>query len=113
MKRKFRKKIAPVLSAVLVAVTCVTMIPQLSETVFAEETVKNIQLGAAVLNTNVNTASAPYVYYDDRPDAWRVIGYDGSGVASSQGTLTLIASGVLSSCQFNDGYNNIYIKEVS
>ena len=31
--------------------------------------------------------------HENNPAAWRVIGYDGSGVASSQGDMTLLAAG--------------------
>ena len=93
MRGKIKKGIALVLSAVLTVATCITTIPQLSETVFAAETGKDIQLGAAALSDNVNSPSAATVHYDSNSDTWRVIGYGGNGVASSSGTLTLIASG--------------------
>ena len=58
-----------------------------------------IQLGAdalSVLSKNVNTATAPTVYFgqnhENNPAAWRVIGYDGSGVTSSKGDITLLAA---------------------
>lgn len=48
-----------------------------------------IQLGTAALNKNVNTATAPTVYFgqnhENNPGAWRVIGYDGNGAASARG----------------------------
>ncbi len=58
---------------------------------------KTIQLGADALNKTINTASAPTVYFgqnhENNPGAWRVIGYDGSGVTSAQGDMTLLAAG--------------------
>ena len=55
-----------------------------------------VQLGTAALNKNVNTATAPTVYFgqdhENDPGAWRVIGYDGSGVASARGDMTLLAA---------------------
>ena len=73
-----------------------------------------IQLGTDALNKNVNTATAPTVYFgqdhENNPGAWRVIGYDGSGVASSQGDITLLAASNMSSgLQFADfGASNEY-----
>ena len=60
-----------------------------------------IQLGTAALNKNVNAATAPTVYFGqdhgNNPGAWRVIGYDGNGVTSAQGDMTLLAAGNMSS----------------
>lgn len=48
-----------------------------------------VQLGTAALNKNANTATAPTVYFgqnhENNPGAWRVIGYDGNGVAGARG----------------------------
>ena len=110
MGRKIKKGIALVLSAVLTVATCITTIPQLSVTVFAAETGKDIQLGAAALSDNVNTLSAATVHYDSNSDTWRVIGYGGNGVASSSETLTLIASGNMGLGVFDSSspYSNNY-----
>ena len=73
-----------------------------------------IQLGTDALSKNVNTATAPTVYFgqdhENNPAAWRVIGYDGNGVASAQGNMTLLAAGNMSSgLQFADfGASNEY-----
>ena len=60
-----------------------------------------VQLGTAALNKNVNTATAPTVYFgqdhENDPGAWRVIGYGGNGVTSAQGDMTLLAAGNMSS----------------
>ena len=75
---------------------------------------KTIQLGADALNKTVNTASAPIVYFgqnqENKPAAWRVIGYDGNGVTSAQGDMTLLAASNMSSgLQFADfGASNEY-----
>ena len=57
---------------------------------------KTIQLGTDALNKTVNRASAPTVYFgknqDNNPAAWRVIGYDGNGVAAAAGKTTLFAA---------------------
>ena len=85
--------------------------------VFAEEVgawgSAAIQLGADALNKTVNTATAPTVYFgqnhDNNPAAWRVIGYDGSGVTSSQGDITLLAAGAMGVIPFVDTIlNNEY-----
>ena len=82
--------------------------------VFAEEVGAGgsaaIQLGTdalSVLSKNVNTATAPTVYFgqnhENNPAAWRVIGYDGSGVTSSKGDITLLAAGNMGVVKFADG----------
>ena len=88
--------------------------------VFAEEVGAGgsaaIQLGAdalSVLSKNVNTATAPTVYFgqnqENKPAAWRVIGYDGSGVTSAQGDITLLAAGAMGVIPFVDAIlNNEY-----
>ena len=48
-----------------------------------------IQLGSEALGVNVNSSAAATVYYgqyNNAPIAWRVIGYNGSGVSTSDGT---------------------------
>ena len=56
---------------------------------------RTVQLGTDALNKTVNTANAPTVYFgqshENKPAAWRVIGYDGSGVAAA-GKTTLFAA---------------------
>lgn len=110
MRGKIKKGIALVLSAVLTVATCITTIPQLSVTVFAAGTGKDIQLGAAALSNNINSPSADTVYYDNNSDTWRVIGYGGTDVASSPETLTLIASGNMEHGAFDSSspYSNNY-----
>ena len=67
---------------------------------------KTIQLGTDALNKTVNRASAPIVYFgqnqDNNPAAWRVIGYDGNGVAGAQGDMTLLAAGAMGVIPFAD-----------
>ena len=72
-----------------------------------------IQFGTdaiSVLSKNVNTANAPTVYFgqdqENRPAAWRVIGYDGSGVASTQGDMALLAANNMGWTMF--GESNAY-----
>ena len=94
---------------------CLTPISVFAEEVGAEGSAA-IQLGAdalSVLSKNVNTATAPTVYFgqnhDNNPAAWRVIGYDGNGVTSSQGDITLLAAGAMGVIPFVDTIlNNEY-----
>lgn len=74
---------------------------------------KTIQNGTDALNKTVNTASAPTVYFgknqENKPAAWRVIGYDGNGVTSAQGDMTLLAAGSMGEAVFdNDCSSNEY-----
>lgn len=91
---------------------CLTPISVFAEEVGAEGSAA-IQLGAdaiSVLSKNVNTATAPTVYFgqnhDNNPAAWRVIGYDGSGVASSHGDITMLAANNMGLSKF--GASNAY-----
>ncbi len=93
MRQKIKKGIAMLLGMVLTVAACVSALPQMALTAYAAGTGKSIQLGANALNDNVNTANAPIVYYDNDSDAWRVVGYDGTGVAGTSGAITLIANG--------------------
>ena len=67
---------------------------------------KTMQNGTDALNKTVNTASAPIVYFgqnqENKPAAWRVIGYDGNGVTSAQGDITLLAAGAMGVIPFAD-----------
>ena len=94
---------------------CLTPISVFAEEVGTEGSAV-IQLGAdalSVLSKNVNTATAPTVYFgqnhENNPAAWRVIGYDGSGVTSSKGDITLLAAGAMGVIPFVDAIlNNEY-----
>ena len=94
---------------------CLTPISVFAEEVGAEDSAA-IQLGTdalSVLSKNVNTATAPTVYFgqnhENNPAAWRVIGYDGSGVTSAQGDITLLAAGAMGVIPFADTIlNNEY-----
>ena len=67
---------------------------------------KTMQNGTDALNKTVNRASAPIVYFgqnqENKPAAWRVIGYDGNGVTSAQGDITLLAAGAMGVIPFAD-----------
>ena len=69
-----------------------TMMPMMGATVYADDQASaapGIVLGADVLGIGSNTSGAATVHMADK--AWRVIGYDGSGVASRADTMTLIS----------------------
>ncbi len=91
----------------LTLVLCLTLLPVAA---FAEGEAATgsaaIQLGTDALSQNVNTATAPTVYFgqdhENNPAAWRVIGYDGNGVASSQGDMTMLAAGTMGVIPFAD-----------
>ena len=67
---------------------------------------RTVQLGADALNKTVNRAAAPTVYFgqnqENNPGAWRVIGYDGSGVAATAGNMTLLAAVNMGVVKFAD-----------
>ena len=94
---------------------CLTPISVFAEEVGTEGSAA-IQLGAdalSVLSKNVNTATAPTVYFgqnhENNPAAWRVIGYDRNGVTSSKGDITLLAAGAMGVIPFVDTIlNNEY-----
>ncbi len=107
MKKRF-------LSIVLILSMMMCLVPT---SVFAEGEVPTgtaaIQFGTyaiSVLSKNANSANAPTVYFgqnhENNPAAWRVIGYDGSGVASTQGNMTLLAAYNMGLSKF--GESNAY-----
>lgn len=81
-------------------------------TVFAANSGKAIQLGTDALNESINSTNAATVYFGqndtDQPGAWRVIGYNGNGVASAQGDMTLLAAGNMGLVQFSTNRTNTY-----
>ena len=106
-----KKRILSILLT-LCMMLCLTPISVFAEEVGAGGSAA-IQLGADALNKTVNTASAPTVYFgqdhENNPAAWRVIGYDGNGVTSSQGDITLLAAGAMGVIPFADTIlNNEY-----
>ena len=109
-----KKRILSILLT-LCMMLCLTPISVFAEEVGTEGSAA-IQLGAdalSVLSKNVNTATAPTVYFgqnhENNPAAWRVIGYDGSGVTSSKGDVTLLAAGAMGVIPFVDTIlNNEY-----
>ena len=71
---------------------------------------KTIQLGTDALSKNVNTATAPTVYFgqdhENNPGAWRVIDYDGNSAAGTAGNMTLLAANNMGLSKF--GASNAY-----
>ena len=106
-----KKRILSILLT-LCMMLCLTPISVFAEEVGAWGSAA-IKLGAGALNKTVNTEIAPTVYFgqnhDNNPAAWRVIGYDGNGVTSSQGDITLLAAGAMGVIPFADTIlNNEY-----
>ena len=89
-----KKRILSILLT-LCMMLCLTPISVFAEEVGAWGSAA-IKLGADALNKTVNTEIAPTVYFgqnhENNPAAWRVIGYDGNGVTSAQGDITLLAA---------------------
>ena len=84
----------------------------------AAGTDKAIMPGVSALQSNVNTENAATVYFsntpiDNRKDpiAWRVIGYNGSGVFSKTGDMTLLAAENVVTAQFGT-YSSDYDSEL-
>ena len=99
-----------ILSILLCLCMAACMLPTVA---FAAATGKAIQLGTDALSKNVNTATAPTVYFGqdhgNNPAAWRVIGYDGSDVTSAQGDMTLLAAGTMGEAAFDSvNYSSEY-----
>ena len=99
-----------ILSILLCLCMAACMLPTVA---FAADTGKAIQLGTDALSKNVNTEAAPTVYFGqdhgNNPAAWRLIGYDGSGVAGAQGDMTLLAAGTMGEAAFDSvNYSSEY-----
>lgn len=99
-----------ILSILLCLCMAACMLPTVA---FAADKGKAIQLGTNALSKNVNTEAAPTVYFGqdhgDNPGAWRVIGYDGNGVAGAQGDMTLLAADTMGVTAFNSvAYSDEY-----
>ena len=120
MRKRMKQAAAYALSAVLVLGLFTYALPKM--TVKAEETnqVKTITLGSEILGKNVNSENAAIVYYDSyddngiiKSDPWYVIGYGNEGVASTEGSITLLAKSNmgLASCLSTQYYANSYIKD--
>lgn len=103
MKKSIKRLLLIGVSALLSISTFLTVIPQTETNVYAAGTGKNLQLGHAVIGENANKAVAAEVYFGSKGDpiAWRVIGYNGAGVASSEDTATLLASDNIGTSLFN------------
>ena len=102
-----KKRLLPILVAALMVFA---MMPMSAGTVFAASGDPAMNPGTKVLGQNVNTSTAPTVWYAGKE--WRVIGYDGKdgGAASESGTVTLLATGNLEQSAFDDSFrrSNVY-----
>ena len=82
------------------------LLTEIVEAKSAPSKVKNINLGTDILETNVNTSTASSIYYgtySGQPIKWKIIGFNGNGVSSNKGEMTLLANDTIVS---NIKYNN-------
>lgn len=107
-----KRLISALLSTTLFAAAALAGVPLTNKIAYAatEKTKDNTTLGAGVLKDGVNTSAAKTVYYGNGRE-WRVIGYDGTGVAAASGCLTLFASNNLATTQFNPSTGNNHYKD--
>ncbi len=99
MKNGVLKKMLVLTLCVAVVAGSVTwMMPTMAA---AATTAKTIEFDLSHVAKNLNTNNAATVAYGDK--TWRVIGYNGNGVASASNVMTLLASDTFSSCQFDNG----------
>ncbi len=94
-----KKNFLFVLAALATALT-VAFVPQTALQTHAEDGVASMTEGTTVLEKDSNTKDAATVSFGGKD--WRVIGYDGSGVASEMGDMTLLAAGNVTTGVFAD-----------
>ena len=101
-RNKVRRSLALILSSAFIAGTCVMSAPKKAESVnAAAPTYPGIVLGSKQLSENVNSYDAAIVFFGDEGPTykdwlcWKVVGYDGQGVASSasKGSAVLLYEG--------------------
>lgn len=97
-----------ILLAVIALSVAFAMIPRPDNRVYAQT--KNPEyLGPAELGIDYNTASATVVYFGGKE--WKVIGYDGNGIACEKGEVVLFANEILTTCSYNNNVDDEYSKE--
>ena len=110
MKQKYKKQMARILTVLLAVAVTVCFVPQMNVSVYAaNEGPASMAMGSDALSKDAGKNGAQTVWYAG--SAWRVIGYNGGGVASAEGDMTLLASDNLQTgVQFNtyDKYDNDY-----
>ena len=110
MKQKNKKQMARILTVLLAVAVTVCFVPQMNVPVYAaNEGPASMAMGSDALSKDAGKNGAQTVWYAG--SAWRVIGYNGGGVASTEGDMTLLASDNLQTgVQFNpyDKYDNDY-----
>ena len=100
------KRFLIVLTAAIMIMTAYAFAPRIGTEVYAESSSGKMIAGTEVLKNGVNTADAKLVHYGDR--YWYVIGYDGEGVASGSGKITLLSKNSIKSTPFDKDYNAVY-----
>ena len=115
-RNKVKRSLAMILSSAFIAGTCVMSAPKKAESVNAAAPVyPGFVLGSKQLSENVNTSEAPIVFFGEEGStskdwlAWKVIGYNGTGIASSdsKGSAVLLYEG-----RFDDNSEIGYLDRV-
>ena len=81
----------------IIATTIALAVALAPAAAYADEAVS---FNGEALGTDANKANAQTVYFAGSD--WRVIGYGGSGIASAEGTATLLAANVIGNTYFNE-----------
>ncbi|MBR7082300.1 MAG: S-layer homology domain-containing protein [Oscillospiraceae bacterium] len=116
MKQNAKKLLCGILALVMLA----GLMPAVSLPARADDPAatppRTIVLGTASLAVKANTEDAAKVYFglneSNAHAAWRVVGYNGAGAASSKGDMTLLAADIMGTTVFGDTneYASSYLK---
>ena len=107
---KAGKKAITVLLTVAMAVTLISAFAT-DKTYAADDDSYRLTIGSKILSDHYNSSDPCTVRYGNNGEySWRVIGYDGGGVAGSNGTMTLLAADTMGETPFKlfTGYGNDY-----
>lgn len=103
MRNKTKRGTLAVLAAVMAIAVTIGFAPEMTAPVYADDgAVSAINIGTDVLRTDCNTAGAKTVIYGG--NGWRVIGYNGEGAASTEGSMTMLAAKNLGLTKFGSNY---------
>lgn len=106
MKRRIKpgRQMARFMIILLMTIVAWCFVPQMGAPGHAASGNPAMELGTDVLNQNVNSSNAQTVWYAGK--TWRVIGYNGDGVVSENGAVTLLAAGNLKQSVFDRNSNS-------
>ena len=83
MKQKYKKQMARILTVLLVVAVTICFVPQMNVPVYAaNEGPASMAMGSVALSKDAGKNGAQTVWYAG--SAWRVISYNGGGVASTE-----------------------------